>query len=198
MMEEETKGSNQFGASASASIFDNEAHFGRVVNHLTPELQVDSIICASNQTEETKVSMSPKFIASVGLLNVRRYIVRNEFDDEGIDTVGSRCYPPDIEEDSAFRAKLHNGDSFVAVDSSSNQIVAYCIGIPWHKEPLPINAAPTPENLSGADVYVVHDVAVLPEYRRAGLSTVLLDILSGCARERQLNKMVLYQYSKNI
>ncbi len=156
-------------------------------------MNVDSISCSNHAQASFESTPSPKFLKSVGALRIRRYELKSAYDDEGIDNVSSLCYPPDLEEDDSFRAKLVVGDSFVAVDSSSNQIVAYCIGLPWHKEPFPINESPTQQKLVGADVYVVHDVAVHPEYRRSGVSSVLLNLLFDCARARKLKKMVLIQ-----
>jgi len=112
-------------------------------------------------------------------------------DQARVDEIGELCYPPEIEDDNSFLAKLYVGDSFVAVDSLSGAVVAYAIGLPWHKEPLHINESPTRESIRGADVYVVHDVAVHPGCRGGGVASMLLDQLLSCARERLLNKAVL-------
>jgi len=112
-------------------------------------------------------------------------------DEDDIDVIGELCYPPNIEDPSSFSAKLYVGDSYVAVDSVTGTVVAYCIGLPWHKEPIHINEAPTAESLHGADVYVVHDIAVHPTCRGGGVAGMLLDQLLTCARERQLTRAVL-------
>jgi GNAT superfamily N-acetyltransferase len=112
-------------------------------------------------------------------------------DQENVEVIGDLCYPPNIETTESFLAKLEIGDSFVAVDSVTGVTAAYCIGLPWHKEPLPINASPTKESFEGADVYVVHDIAVHPDWRGAGLASSLLEKLLSCARERAFAKAVL-------
>jgi len=132
--------------------------------------------------------VSPKVISTVGNLQIRRFELSDE---AGVDVVGEACYPPNLEDAAAFQAKLYIGDSFVAIDSLTGQVVAYAVGVPWHNQPMHINAAPTSEDLQGADVYVIHDVAVHPMFRKGGVASVLLSQLFECARERNLNKLVL-------
>lgn len=141
-------------------------------------------------TPPPRALQSPVNLASVcvGPIIVRPF---QPEDEECIDEIGELCYPPNIEDALSFRAKLYVGDSFVAIDSSSGNIVAYAIGLPWHKEPLHIDESPTLESMQGADVYVVHDVAVHPGCRGGGVASMLLDQLFACARNRQLNKAVL-------
>lgn len=136
--------------------------------------------------------VSPRPPVSASSLFLRRFCLADEPE---IDDIGELCYPPDIEDPVAFRAKLYVGDSFVAVDKATGAIAAYAIGVPWHTQPMHINEAPTEEATKGADVYVVHDVAVHPNWRGCGVAGVLLEQLFDCARAREIKKAVLVAIS---
>ena len=88
-----------------------------------------------------------------------------------------------------------------------------CFSSPWSKEELQNSAALSyavyftafkDENIAGyagmyiaADQGVINNIAVFPQYRRAGVASALLNALSDTGRKRKLSKLCLEVRASN-
>ena len=93
-------------------------------------------------------------------------------------------YPPELwESNDSFRRRLEQfPEGCMAVVNPSSELVAYSFSHPWNKNSIvPLNCVDLviPED---ADCYYLHDLAVIPAYRRRGIAQVLLHLALGIAR----------------
>jgi ribosomal protein S18 acetylase RimI-like enzyme len=105
---------------------------------------------------------------------------------------------PDFPEDEAVfvnRLELHPNGCAVLLDDGN--LKGYVVSHPWHfKQPPALNVLLTPA--ASPSTFYIHDLALLPETRKSGAATVVVDMLTARAKMMQLPNMTLVAVNNSV
>lgn len=89
--------------------------------------------------------------------------------------VQAQAFPEDLRESpEVFEDRMARYGQYFRVAFMGDRMVGYMISFPWKLGDAPVNNEKFPAELPEADCFYIHDIAILPDARGAGISRALL------------------------
>ena len=90
--------------------------------------------------------------------------------------VQAKAFPEDLRETpEVFANRFARYGGYFRMAVQNGQMVGYMICFPWKLGDSPVNNETFPEDLPEPDCFYIHDIALLPEARGAGISRAMLE-----------------------
>ncbi len=90
--------------------------------------------------------------------------------------VQAQAFPEDLRESpEVFANRMERFGAYFRVVFMGDRMVGYMISFPWKLGDTPVNNETFPADLPEPDCFYIHDIAILPEARGAGISKAMLD-----------------------